>query len=92
MDVITIESQAYKDLVTKINAIAKFVVDHQDDDTVNPDEMWVDSYEVCTFLKISVSHQQTPYRKPPPKKSVKHLTFSEVSPKKRQRAQLFQER
>ncbi len=53
MYVITIESQAYKDLVTKINAIAKFVVDHQDDDTVNPDEMWVDSYEVCTFLKIS---------------------------------------
>lgn len=53
MDVITIESQAYKDLVTKINAIAKFVVDHQEDDTTDPDEMWVDSYEVCTFLKIS---------------------------------------
>jgi len=53
MDVITIESQAYKELVTKINAIAKFVIDHQEDDTANPDEMWVDSYEVCTFLKIS---------------------------------------
>lgn len=53
MDVITIESEAYKDLVTKINAIAKFVVDHQEDETTNPDEMWVDSYEVCTFLKIS---------------------------------------
>jgi len=53
MDVITIESQAYKELVTKINSIAKFVIDHQDDDTTNPDEMWVDSYEVCTFLKIS---------------------------------------
>ena len=53
MDVITIESQAYKELVTKINAIAKFVVDHQEDETINPDEMWVDSYEVCTFLKIS---------------------------------------
>ncbi len=53
MDVITIESEAYKDLVTKINAIAKFVVDHQNDDTTDPDEMWVDSYEVCTFLKIS---------------------------------------
>ena len=53
MDVITIESQAYKELVTKINSIAKFVIDHQDDDTSNPDEMWVDSYEVCTFLKIS---------------------------------------
>lgn len=53
MEVITIESQAYKELVTKINAIAKFVIDHQEDETVNPDEMWVDSYEVCTFLKIS---------------------------------------
>lgn len=53
MDVITIESEAYKELVTKINAIAKFVITHQEDDTTNPDEMWVDSYEVCTFLKIS---------------------------------------
>ena len=53
MDLITIESQAYKELVSNINAIAKFVIDHQDDDTTNPDEMWVDSYEVCTFLKIS---------------------------------------
>ena len=53
MEVITIDSQAYKELVSKINAIAKFVIDHQDDDAANPDEMWVDSYEVCTFLKIS---------------------------------------
>lgn len=53
MDVITIESQAYKELVTKINAIAKFVVEYQDNDITNPDEGWVDSYEVCTFLKIS---------------------------------------
>ena len=53
MEVITIDSQAYKELVSKINSIAKFVVDHQQDDTVDPDEMWVDSYDVCTFLKIS---------------------------------------
>lgn len=53
MDVITIESEAYKELVTKINAIAKFVINHQEDDVINPEEMWVDSYEVCTFLKIS---------------------------------------
>lgn len=53
MEVITIDSQAYKELVSKINAIAKFVIDHQDDDTADPDEIWVDSYEVCTFLKIS---------------------------------------
>ena len=53
MDVITIESEAYKELVTKINAIAKFVINHQEDDAINSEEMWVDSYEVCTFLKIS---------------------------------------
>lgn len=53
MEVITIDSQAYKELVSKINAIAKFVIDYQTDETANPDEMWVDSYEVCTFIKIS---------------------------------------
>ena len=53
MEVITIDSQAYKELVNKINSIAKFVINHQDNDNTNPDEMWVDSYEVCTFLKIS---------------------------------------
>jgi hypothetical protein len=53
MDVITIESQAYKELVAKINSIAKFVVEHQAAGTSNPDEEWVDSYEVCTFLNIS---------------------------------------
>jgi hypothetical protein len=52
MDVITIESQAYRELVAKINAIAKFVVTRQPEET-NPDDEWVDSYEVCTFLKIS---------------------------------------
>jgi len=53
MDVITIESQAYKELVAKINSIAKFVVEHQAAGTSDPDEEWVDSYEVCTFLNIS---------------------------------------
>lgn len=53
MDVITIESQAYKDLVSKINTIAKFVLDYQRDDTTLEDDLWVDSYDVCTFLKIS---------------------------------------
>jgi hypothetical protein len=53
MEVITLESQAFKDLVTKINSIAKFVVSQQTTDEKNPDDDWVDSYEVCTFLKIS---------------------------------------
>lgn len=53
MEVITIESQAYKELISKINTIAKFVVEFQSFDTENLDETWVDSYEVCTFLNIS---------------------------------------
>lgn len=52
MEVITIDSLAYRELISKINNIAKFIYDHQDDE-INPDEMWVDSYDVCTFLKIS---------------------------------------
>ena len=52
MEVITMDSQAFKELVFKINTIAKFVVKHQKDEK-NPDDEWVDSYEVCTFLKIS---------------------------------------
>jgi len=44
--------QVYKELIAKINSIAKFIVSHQTDEK-NPDNEWVDSYEVCTFLKIS---------------------------------------
>lgn len=53
MEVITIDSQAYEELVSKINTIAKFVLEHQNAENINEDEIWVDSYEVCTFLKIS---------------------------------------
>jgi hypothetical protein len=53
MEVITMESQAYKDLSAKINTIAKFVVAYQDREKETPVDDWVDSYEVCTFLKIS---------------------------------------
>ena len=52
MEVITIDSQAYKELTAKINLIAKFVTSIQTGEK-NPDDEWVDSYEVCTFLKIS---------------------------------------
>jgi hypothetical protein len=52
MEVITVETQAFKELVAKINTIAKFVATLQKEE-YNPDNEWVDSYEVCTFLKIS---------------------------------------
>ena len=53
MEVITIESQAFKDLTAKINTIAKFVTALQSKEEKEPSDGWVDSYEVCTFLKIS---------------------------------------
>lgn len=51
MEVITVDSKLARLLFNKINAIEKFVKEN----TVNPkdDEIWVDNYEVCTFLKIS---------------------------------------
>ena len=53
MEVITIESQAFKELAANVNMIAKYVLSL----TVNKEEAsnegWVDNYEVCTFLKIS---------------------------------------
>lgn len=54
MEVITIESEAFKEIESKLKVIANFVLEHtKDKDIVNEDEIWVDSYDVCTFLKIS---------------------------------------
>ena len=53
MEIITFESKAYKDLDSKITAIADYVFNHTETESTNDDEIWVDSYEVCTFLKIS---------------------------------------
>lgn len=52
MEVITIESKAFKELMEKVNTIAKFVLNYQPEE-INDEETWVDGYEVCTFLKIS---------------------------------------
>jgi len=54
MEVITIDSVAYKTLELKINAIADYVTNSQKMEiAINEDEIWIDSYEVCTSLKIS---------------------------------------
>ena len=53
MEVITIESRAYKELLEKIDAIARMVAMNQPETQINPDETWVDGFEVCTYLKIS---------------------------------------
>lgn len=53
MEVITIESKAFKELQAKINVIASYILDRQESEDINEDDIWVDSYEVRTFLKIS---------------------------------------
>ena len=53
MDVITMESKAYKELDNKITAIADYIFNHMETARQSEEDMWVDSYEVCTFLKIS---------------------------------------
>jgi len=53
MEVITVESKVYHELVTKINSIAKFVTAIESKSEEQPEDGWVDSYEICTFLKIS---------------------------------------
>lgn len=58
MEVITIESQAFKELTANINTIAKLVTSMQSKADEEPTDGWVDSYEVCTFLKISTKTLQ----------------------------------
>lgn len=52
MEVITIDSKAYKELIEKIDSIAIYIKNTQNS-SEELDEVWVDSYEVCTFLRIS---------------------------------------
>ena len=53
MEIITFESKAYKELDNKITAIADYIFNHVEKAKQSEEDMWVDSYEVCTFLKIA---------------------------------------
>lgn len=52
MEVITIESRAFKQLMEKLEALSEYVYSMERPAENNDDE-WVDSQEVCRFLKIS---------------------------------------
>lgn len=52
MEVITIESRAFRQLMDKLDALAEYV-HSMERPAENEDENWVDSGEVCRFLKIS---------------------------------------
>ena len=53
MEIITFESKAYKELDNKITAIADYIFNHAEMAKQSEEDMWADSYEVCTVLKIS---------------------------------------
>ena len=52
MEVITIESKAFKQLMEKLEALSEYVRSIERP-VENVDEEWVSSQEVCQFLKIS---------------------------------------
>lgn len=52
MEVITIESRAFKQLMDRLDALSEYVHSIKQPEE-NDDEAWVDSQEVCRFLKIS---------------------------------------
>ena len=56
MDVITIESKAYKEIVAKIDVIANYVFSQED--TKNEDEIWVDRYSSIHSLFIWLAREE----------------------------------
>ena len=53
MEVITVDSIAFKELVKKIDIIMDFVYDKQGHSAINEEKMWVDSHDVCNYLHVS---------------------------------------
>ena len=53
MEVITIDSRAFNEILTQLGKIFEFVLALQGPCEQNEDNEWVDSFEVCTFLQIS---------------------------------------
>ena len=53
MEVVTVESKAFQELVKKIDIIMDFVYDKHRHNAINEEKMWVDSHDVCNYLHVS---------------------------------------
>jgi hypothetical protein len=53
MEVITIESQAFKELADKVDTIFEYIHSRKADTSSINDDITLDSAEVCEYLKIS---------------------------------------
>lgn len=52
MGMITMDSEAYKEVVERLERIERYVIETSQSNE-DLDEMWVDSYAVCRYLQIS---------------------------------------
>jgi len=52
MEVITIESKAFQQLMAKLDRVERFVLDNAKDKS-DHDALWLDKDTVCAYLKIS---------------------------------------
>lgn len=51
MEVITIESKAFKEIIEKLDLIADYIMQTKKNNLADND--WIDNFEVCSLLKIS---------------------------------------
>ena len=51
MEVITIDSRAFKELTEKLEAVSSYIYSLESS-TQNEEEEWVDGQEICQFLRI----------------------------------------
>ena len=72
MEVITMDSKAFKALEEKLTVITDFIRESSKKfEALNDDDIWVDNYELCTFLKVS---EKTLYRL----RKEKKITYSNI--------------
>ncbi len=53
MEVITIESRAFRQLMAKLDVLSEYVCSMGQPMIENDDETWVDNQKICRFLEIS---------------------------------------
>lgn len=58
MEVITMDSKAYKTLLDRIDKIADYVVNKESKSDMREQEIWLDSQEVANLLRISTKTLQ----------------------------------
>lgn len=53
MEIVTIESKVFKQIMEKLDALSDYVYGMKQSSEENDGDSWVDSQELCKFLRIS---------------------------------------